>query len=57
MQAIRIRSAMRTCAELQQHLVSIIVFKEIANLVFWNFKRGSSAMTWREHVQSLRTLQ
>lgn len=34
MQAIRIGSAMRTCAELQQHLVSIIVFKEIANLVF-----------------------
>lgn len=34
MQAVQLGSVMSNCAELQ-HLVSIMAFKEIANLVFW----------------------
>lgn len=33
-QAVQLGSAMSNCAELQQHLVSIMAFKDIANLVF-----------------------
>ena len=56
-QAIRLGSAMRNCAELQKHLVSIMTLKEIANLFFGTSGEDSSGMTWPVHVQSLRTLQ